>query len=143
MSVLPCARVGCSAPAVAAFAFDAAESLVWLDPLAGPGQGAGLLCEFHADRLTPPRGWNLQDRRGPTPRLWAERPPSALPLVVNRRERRARSRPHATPAVLLPFDEEPPGSPSARPDPGLDHVLDAHTPLLARAFAAARHEQRH
>ena len=37
-------------------------------------RGAGALCTRHADRLVPPRGWAVQDRRGPEPRLWSDRP---------------------------------------------------------------------
>ena len=59
-----CSRLGCNETAVAVFAFDARESLVWLDPMDTPGRGAGVLCLTHADRLSPPRGWALLDRRG-------------------------------------------------------------------------------
>jgi hypothetical protein len=156
-----CSRLGCGEAAVAVFAFDARESLVWLDPITTPGRGAGVLCERHADQLSPPRGWNLLDRRGPEFRLWTGRPASALPSTPHapRRPARrsgtepARSRPCATPGPLLPFDVAPAPEPAAvaaapdaprtwsphdRPGPEFEHVLDAHTPLLARAFDAAR-----
>src|SRR5207244_4335301 len=68
-----CSRLGCGEPAVAVFGFDARECLVWLDPLGDGGRGAGVLCETHADRLSPPRGWNLLDRRGAEARLWIGR----------------------------------------------------------------------
>jgi hypothetical protein len=149
------------------FAFDALESLVWLDPITTPGRGAGVLCERHADRLSPPRGWNLLDRRGPEFRLWTGRVASA-PANAARAPRRdrsprrsgtesPRSRPRATPGPLLPFDAVPTPtpvpepavvaaaadaprswSPHDRPGPEFDHVLDARTPLLARAFDSAR-----
>jgi len=35
-----------------------------------PGDGGGLLCRLHADALTVPRGWTLDDRRDPVPRLF-------------------------------------------------------------------------
>jgi hypothetical protein len=174
-----CSRLGCGEAAVAVFAFDARESLVWLDPITTPGRGAGVLCERHADRLSPPRGWNLLDRRGAEFRLWTGRPAAVLPGTAHapRRPARragtepahrsgteparrsgtepARSRPCATPAPLLPFDApavpapEPVAvaaapdaprtwSPHGRPGPEFEHVLDARTPLLARAFDAAR-----
>jgi hypothetical protein len=149
------------------FAFDARESLVWLDPIATPGRGAGMLCERHADRLSPPRGWNLLDRRGPEFRLWTGR--VASPAHSPRRERPvrrpgaepARSRPRPQPGPALPFDAPTPPepahrsgtepavvaavaegprtwSPHDRPGPEFAHVLDARTPMLARAFDAAR-----
>ena len=71
-----CSRLGCSEPAVAVFAFDARECLVWLDPISTPGRGAGVLCGTHADRLSPPRGWNLLDRRAAESRLWTGRAPA-------------------------------------------------------------------
>jgi hypothetical protein len=149
------------------FGFDARESLVWLDPISTPGRGAGMLCERHADRLSPPRGWNLLDRRGPEFHLWIGGAPS-LPSGTGaarapRRERPvrrsgaepARSRPRAQPGPLLPFDAPPAPvpapvavaaapdaprtwSPHDRPGPEFEHVLDARTPMLARAFDAAR-----
>jgi hypothetical protein len=143
--VLPCARIGCRDRATASFAFDASSGLVWLDPLTAPNQGAGLLCDRHADRLTPPRGWNLQDRRGPAPHLWAERPvPATIPRAVARRERAPRSRPctATTTVTALPFDGNVLADPSSPTDVSLERVLEARTPLLARAFEAARYPRR-
>jgi Protein of unknown function (DUF3499) len=160
-----CSRLGCDQAAVAVFAFDARESLVWLDPISTTGRGAGVLCERHADRLSPPRGWNLLDRRAAEARLWTGRPAAApTPTTPHapRRERPARSRPCAPPGPLLPFDTAPfdtapfdtapdpmpvasaqdttprTWSPHDRPGPEFEHVLDARTPLLARAFDSAR-----
>jgi len=158
-----CSRLSCCEPAVAWFAFDAAECLVWLDPISTPGRGAGVLCERHADGLSPPRGWNLLDRRAAESRLWTGRlaPKSTwTPPRAPRRERAARPRACPPPGPHLPFDatddERPtsvplpgPGagvadpapvawSPHDRPGPELEQVLDARTPLLARAFEAAR-----
>jgi hypothetical protein len=139
---------------VALFAFDATECLVWLDPLVGDARGAGMLCDAHADRMSPPRGWNLLDRRGAESRLWIGRSAAAMTTGPPRRRERPRSRPLATPGPRLPFDApaarevapaaratEPvraPWSPHDRPGPDLERVLDARTPLLARAFEGAR-----
>lgn len=137
------------------FAFDARASLVWLDPIS-TGRGAGVLCQRHADRMSPPRGWNLLDRRASEFRLWTGRTAgtsvAAAPAAhAPRRERPARSRPCVAPGPLLPFDATPepvavaaaPEAPRAwsphdRPGPEFEHVLDARTPMLARAFDAAR-----
>lgn len=45
--------------------------LVWVDanPSIDPAR-AGSLCRRHADALTAPRGWVLDDRRDPIPRLF-------------------------------------------------------------------------
>jgi Protein of unknown function (DUF3499) len=148
-----CSRLGCCEPAVAVFAFDARASLVWLDPVSTPGRGAGVLCQAHADGLSPPRGWNLLDRRAAESRLWTGRPAVATWAPhAPRRDRPARSRPCAPTALSLPFESVEPAppvevprepepttwSPHDRPGPEFEHVLDARTPLLARAFEAAR-----
>jgi len=161
--------LGCDKPAVAVFAFDALECLVWLDPLGSGGRGAGVLCDAHADCMSPPRGWNLLDRRGVESRLWMGRVTAPAPThptptttpKTRRREHTPRSRPLSAPGPLLPFDaqvaREPeptstpdpvraaaqaparaPWSPHNRPGPEFEHVLDARTPLLARAFESAR-----
>jgi hypothetical protein len=130
-----CSRVGCGGAAVASFCFDGRAALVWLDPLdPDNGVGAGVLCARHADALTPPRGWHLQDRRVPTPRLWDDRPAPPEPA---RQPRAAIVGVHVeaeSETPPLPFDETPP---DARPTP-VAALLDARTPLLARAFAGVR-----
>ena len=57
--------------------------------------------------------------------------PSGAPLPVRRPPSRAVDAACRTPA---------PWSPHGRPGPDFDRVLDARTPLLARAFEAARHD---
>jgi len=143
---------------VAVFAFDARESLVWLDPIDTPGPGAGSLCAEHADRLSPPRGWNLLDRRATESRFWLGEPATVTDRTP-RRPQPARSRPRSTPAPSLPFDGAEPASaaplvativsvpdhdravwsPHDRPGADFERVVDARTPLLARAFEAVRH----
>jgi hypothetical protein len=99
-----CSRLGCDEPAVAVFAFDARECLVWLDPLGPGGRGAGVLCGTHADRMSPPRGWNLLDRRGVESRLWIGRTNTAAAPAPppRRRERAPRTRPCAPSGPRLP-----------------------------------------
>lgn len=152
-----CSRIGCDQPAVVVFAFDALECLVWLDPLGSDGRGAGVLCGLHADRMTPPRGWNLLDRRGVESRLWIGRTNAVAPPAAasRRRERAPRTRPCAPTGPRLPFEtavardpeasvvrapqpDGQPWSPHDRPGPELERVLDARTPLLARAFERSR-----
>jgi Protein of unknown function (DUF3499) len=137
-----CSRVGCGGDAVASFCFDGRAALVWVDPLdAERGTGAGVLCARHADTLTPPRGWHLQDRRVRAPRLWDDRP--AVPVVPRRRGLRGGARPGqpatAPPAVPLPLapDEHDVHRPTGDPAE-LERLLDARTPLLARAFGGVR-----
>jgi hypothetical protein len=63
-----CARPACGGPVAAWFTYDYAGQQVWLDdagPDAGPDGGGSrwALCAGHAERLRPPRGWVIQDRR--------------------------------------------------------------------------------
>lgn len=151
-----CSRVGCDEPAAAVFGFDAATALVWLDPFDGRAKGAGMLCAAHADTLTPMRGWTLQDRRVRAPRLWADRPRLTAPT---RRPRQpavtARSRHHhhgegtdplpfgtvevnPVPLDTRPVAELEPEDDEVAEVADFDRLLDARTPLLTRAFQAAR-----
>jgi hypothetical protein len=98
-----CARFGCSATAVATFTFDSNAQTVWLDTPAPGAARAGELCGRHARSLTPPRGWQVEDRRAEP-----AAPPAATRLAAG-----------PTDAVL---EEE------------LHDLLDAQSPLLARAF---------
>ena len=58
-----CVRCGAPAGIKMAFAYEA--RLIWLEDLNEPTtRGLGYaMCESHADRLTPPVGWSLHDRR--------------------------------------------------------------------------------
>jgi hypothetical protein len=128
---------------VARFGFDSVNCLVWLDALDDRSLGAGVLCATHADRLTPPRGWHVQDLRGPAPQLWADRPPTVAPTIADARSHAprqgARHQHEARPAAeALPFETATPVVVSAVTTTELDRLLDARTPLLARAFDTAR-----
>ena len=67
-----CARPGCANAAVATLTYDYRNSSAWLEKLAAePHPMTHDLCQAHADRLTVPVGWRLEDRRavasvGPT-----------------------------------------------------------------------------
>jgi Protein of unknown function (DUF3499) len=135
-----CSRVGCGGHAVASFCFDGRAALVWLDPLDPEhGTGAGVLCARHADALTPPRGWHLQDRRTPAPRLWDDRPP--VPALAAPERTRPERRPEPPATAPLPLGPAEPATvthETAVESAELHRLLDARTPLLARAFAPVR-----
>ena len=64
-----CAR--CGSPAAAIMTFNYSDGAVWLDDLSDPIDKYGYsMCADHADRMTPPQGWTLTDRRTVT-RLFA------------------------------------------------------------------------
>jgi hypothetical protein len=48
-------------------AFNYGERMVWVDDITAPVMVGTqyALCETHAERLTPPVGWTLVDRRRP------------------------------------------------------------------------------
>jgi hypothetical protein len=59
-----CARPGCPDAAVATLTYDYAGRSGWLDPLADERHPMSYdLCSAHAEALTVPRGWALEDRR--------------------------------------------------------------------------------
>jgi hypothetical protein len=106
---------------------------VWLDEPRDGAASAGELCERHAHLLTPPRGWRLDDRRGGTETALE----SAVEAIPERRAEPVGEIPVEIP-VAIPVGA---GAPEAEdvedPIPALRILLDAHTPLLARAFESA------
>jgi len=115
-----CARFGCTAVAIATFTFDSAARTVWLDtPLEGNAR-AGELCARHARSLMPPRGWTLEDRRRSSP---VPSPPAAA------------DRPGESDA--LPSGRLAAGPAGPELEDELRGLLDAHSPLLARAFRSS------
>ncbi len=59
-----CSHSGCRAPAVATLSFEYSSRQVWLDPLQPTSTPSTYdLCDTHAGRFSPPRGWDLADRR--------------------------------------------------------------------------------
>jgi hypothetical protein len=63
-----CARPGCGENAAATFTYDYRARTTWLDRLASEAHPMAYdLCKAHADALSVPRGWHLEDRRDPAP----------------------------------------------------------------------------
>jgi hypothetical protein len=74
-----CERPGCSAPAEVSYGIDNSTLLVWIDNRPIPERElAGRLCRRHADAISVPRGWTVDDRRQAIPQLFR---PSDLPVV--------------------------------------------------------------
>ncbi len=136
------------------------DLLFWIAPLsATPDDQQNLLCIRHADAMSVPRGWTLDDRREEVPRLF--RPRSvATPDRPGRAPRRKRpqsdveqlqidgtgeiDRPAGVTAATIgpsgmPVESTPdldgaPWAPSFDPNDDLDGLLEVTSPLLARAF---------
>src|SRR5690349_930426 len=113
-----CMRPGCDRPAAARLSYDTISCQVWLDQVPerlGPVQE---ICQFHAERLTVPRGWMLCDRRVDAPALFeaddrvtplvapTPAPPSAGPGGEPTPPRRAHRRRHPSSTARQLFDDE-------------------------------------
>ena len=60
-----CSRTGCSDAAAVTLTYDYRQSQVWIDRLAPERNPHHYdMCDRHAERLSVPRGWHLDDRRG-------------------------------------------------------------------------------
>jgi hypothetical protein len=69
-----CERPGCGGVAAVSYGIDNEKLLVWIDsaPALDPAR-AGSLCRRHADALSVPKGWSIDDRRQPIPMLFPAR----------------------------------------------------------------------
>lgn len=143
-----CARPGCRDAATTRFFFDAKGALVVLDTKIAEWGGSGVLCTRHADRLTVPRGWTLDDRRVTAPRLFPvsrfDAPVGFLGNGIARAKKLLA--PVAQAETPLPTDGGPAYELPARyeavpvaihPDQAMFELPDERTPLLARAFESA------
>ena len=88
-----CERPGCSEPGAAAYGMIPEDLLFWIAPLHdAPVDDHNVLCLRHADVMVVPRGWTLDDRREPIPRLFmprrAETNPNATEEPTARLSRR-------------------------------------------------------
>ena len=62
-----CSRTGCAEPAAVCLSYDYARRSVWLDvPAEVRDPHSYDLCLRHAERVSVPHGWSLDDRRALT-----------------------------------------------------------------------------
>lgn len=148
------------------YGFDAEHLMVWIDSYDRVTTGRdGVLCRRHADAMVVPLGWMLDDRRDPVPRLFKS--PEHTTATSTRPRRgvthhrsdaeqlqlgmeSAGSMAVAPAATVVtsdaPADErvqavEPeilPWKPMFDHSDDLDGLLEARSPLLARAFGGKR-----
>jgi hypothetical protein len=156
-----CERPGCSEPGAAVYGMVPENLLFWIAPITGtPTDDQNVLCLRHADAMSVPRGWTLDDRREEIPRLFKPRPVSRREHPAAQRAKRP-VRSVAEPVEQLVIDgtgeiprpgvvAEPvarkvsdtlraddvvtPWEPSFDHDNDLDGLLEVSSPLLARAF---------
>ena len=65
-----CNRPGCARPASTRLVIDVRNLVVSVDLRVDEVGGAAVLCDQHAERIVPPRGWTIDDRRILAPRLF-------------------------------------------------------------------------
>lgn len=116
------------------YGFDPVGALVWLD-VPSDSSPTGF-CLQHAERLTAPKGWTIDDRRDPTLRLFRPGPTGDRAKKPLRRRRRTSE---ATAPQTSLFEAD---LPSVSGDEHLLAESDAQpngspqrlSPLLSRAF---------
>jgi hypothetical protein len=146
-----CERPGCSESGAASYGMVPEDLLFWVDTFHPSHEhDTGVLCRRHADTMVVPRGWTLDDRREPQPRLFRS---SADVSGAIARPRRPRSRgslgeagrrveqlelvtdgPETVAAIDAVVVADPSWVPDFDTDDDLDGLLQVRSPLLARAF---------
>lgn len=81
------------------------DLLFWIAPMAGtPHDDQNVLCRRHADAMSVPRGWTLDDRREEIPRLFMPRQVRRDQPVRRTRASRANQTQQAEPVEQLVID---------------------------------------
>ena len=98
-----CERPGCAGQAEVSYGIDHSTLVVWVDNKAvSERDHAGRLCRRHANALSVPRGWTIDDRRELVPKLFVvrtsdedETPPAKKKRVASaeKKPKKAASRP--------------------------------------------------
>jgi len=129
-------------PAVVLLGFDASRSLAWFAPLDDEGALHGSeLCHRHADSVSVPKGWWLDDRRVASPQLFnpppnpPAPPPEPFAHSTGSEPTPVSKRDCAEEALPFESDQAPEWKPVFDKGDDLDGLLDAGTPLLGRAFS--------
>jgi hypothetical protein len=119
-----CERPGCSDEATMSFGFDADRLLVWISerqPSDDPMQ-SGSLCRRHADSMVVPRGWTLDDRRDPGPRLFRSK--AGKSSTADKATKRSGA---ASGEAVAPARRRRRTAPTALPEEQLDLETDVRT----------------
>jgi len=139
------------------YGFDAEHLMVWIDSYERvTSDRAGVLCRRHADAMVVPLGWMLDDRRDPVPRLF-KAPPTQTAATPRHRRPTAHHHSGGEPLQLdaeglidaanevdeheVPEPEVLPWKPTFDQTDDLDGLLEARSPLLARAFGGQGRRQ--
>jgi hypothetical protein len=120
-----------------AYGFDPARCVAWLEPYDAARPGQGRLCRRHADAMAVPKGWWLDDRRA-NEQLFA--PPAPTDPRARRAFRSLKQHADVAEPVLEPVGDSAVAvwMPAFVAGDDLDGVLNATSPLLARAFGRVK-----
>jgi Protein of unknown function (DUF3499) len=160
-----CERPGCSEIGAAEYGMVPEDLLFWIAPMRGtPHADQNVLCRRHADAMSVPRGWTLDDRREEVPRLFIPARPRPAGAATRALARPRRVTPAADVEQLVidgtgeierpvhveadnpadnPLDDPADDRPDEMAEPwrpefdhgnDLDGLLEVSSPLLARAF---------
>jgi hypothetical protein len=125
-----CDRPSCAAVATTWFAFDGRARRVQLRPIdiatGSPAGSMGLLCERHAARFTAPLGWSVE----------ADEPLRIAPSGASAPQAPSRE-PGAVAVVASPPASAMEMVAAVATADDFDRLLEAESPLLARAFRTA------
>lgn len=105
------------------------DLLFWIAPLGdAPTPDPSVLCRRHADAMVVPRGWTLDDRREPVPRLFKPRDAARPKSKRSRSRAEVGDRPVAEQLQIDGTGEIPRTHGARTPDDHVpdDHVLDDH-----------------
>jgi len=116
------------------------DLIFWMTPLDGePEATEGVLCQRHADGLTVPAGWVIDDRRDPTWRLFRPGPDDIAAAEAIRDDTstsalRSRPRGRRRASERATQTELPGVTPTDGPDPApeVDNVVDVPGDPVAR-----------
>ncbi len=142
-----CERPGCAGLAEVSYGIDKAQLLVWVDNRAVPERElAGRLCRRHANALSVPRGWTIDDRRDAVPKLFrVNDDPQPPPVTRTKRvspKKTERERPSLFEGNPDPDETQAiPWSPRLAKTTQPDDEQPAFGRLLGRAFGQQPKEE--
>lgn len=119
-----CERPGCSESGAAVYGMVPEHLLFWIAPISGTAtDDQNVLCLRHADAMSVPRGWTLDDRREEIPRLFKPRPVPREERPATRRKRAVRTDAESVDAVE-PVEQLVIDGTGELPRPDVSDVLD-------------------
>jgi hypothetical protein len=109
--------------------YDPVSCQLWLDPISAGDRSVQSLCVDHAERLSPPRGWVVVDRRGSQTTIVTAPAVEAAGTTGGTRRVRRRWGSFEAPTLEFTTAEEPEPTPEPEPVPApVPEPVAAHVP---------------